>query len=489
MRQLFALILLALAPFPAQAQDAASTFVPMPTRAPRPFNELSFDRSPAPASPPAAVIAPKSPPAAATAPTPPAAAVIAPAPPPAAGTAPTPPPATAAAPALPPAAAATAPTPPPAAATAPPPPVEVRAPPASERPSPQTASISATAPPAPPESPRALNELPLDSGLPVVVRAGLAFIDVDGIDENREIFPATVDLRLSWVDLRLRFPAEDAPIGYREWRGDAVTAQLETMWSPEIGLANLRGEPTRQSRSLRLYPDGRVELLRRVTGTFGSQLDVRRFPFDRQQLQAELVSQDETADKVILDYRQDDLLFSRADPGIEIAGWTVASINLIRAPLSGWYGESYSRLRVALEVDRRAIETVPALFVPLLASLLIPLLAVWLNRSKNGEFEIKAFELTNIVIGGLFAIIALNFTINSERSILASSANTVSLLFGLNYLALAAALVINVCLFRFNVVRVLAGRHVQQETVNFIIWALPVAVIATAAALILIAAA
>ena len=206
-------------------------------------------------------------------------------------------------------------------------------------------------------------------------------------------------------------------------------------------------------------------------------------------MRVELVSQDETADKVILDYRQDDLLFSRADPGIEIAGWTLGAVNMTREPLAGWYGESYARLRVALEVDRRAIETVPALFVPLLASLLIPLLAIWLNPSNNGEFEIKAFEMTNIVIGGLFAIIALNFTINSERSILASSANTVSMLLGLNYLALAAALVIIVCLFRFNVVRAIAGRHVQHETARYITWALPIAIAATALALILIAAA
>jgi hypothetical protein len=343
--------------------------------------------------------------------------------------------------------------------------------------------------PAPAQAHQALTALPLDSGLPLVVRAGLAFVDVEAIDENKESFTGTVDLRLSWLDLRWRYPAQEAPIGYREWRGEAATAQLATIWHPEIGLLNLRGEPTRQSWSLRLYPNGRVELLRRTSGTFGSPLDVQRFPFDRQQLQVELVSQDETADKLTLDYRQDDLLFSRADPDIAIGGWTIGAVNLIRAPLAGWYGESYARLRVALEVDRRAIETVPALFVPLLASLLIPLLAIWLNRSNNGEFEIKAFELTAIVIGGLFAVIALNFTINAERSILASSANTVSLLFGLNYLALASALVINVCLFRFNTVRAVAGRHVQHEAFVYITWALPIAIAATALALILIAAA
>jgi hypothetical protein len=49
--------------------------------------------------------------------------------------------------------------------------------------------------------------------------------------------------------------------------------------------------------------------------------------------------------------------------------------------------------------------------------------------------------------------------------------------------------VINVSLFRFNAVRAVAGRHVQHEAFRYITWALPVAIGATALALILIAAA
>lgn len=352
----------------------------------------------------------------------------------------------------------------------------------------QPAPAAVPAAPAPPEA-RPLTALPVDSGLPVVVRAGLAFVAIDGIDENEETFAATVDLRLTWIDLRLRYPATETPAGYREWRGEALAAQLATMWSPEIGLANLRGDPSRESRSLRLYPDGRVELLRRVSGSFASPLDVRRFPFDRQALAVELVSQDETANQVVLDYRQDDLAFSRADPGIAIPGWDLGVVSLARDPLPGWYGESYARLRVSLDIGRRAIDTVPGLFVPLLASLLIPLLGTWLNDLRDGEFHIEAFEFTNILIGGLFAVIALSFTVYSERSILASGVNTVSMLFALNFAALAIAILINVAIVHFNAPRRLAGRHVQHETFTFILWALPVALGACAAALILIAAA
>lgn len=338
-------------------------------------------------------------------------------------------------------------------------------------------------------APMALTDLPLDSGLPVVVRAGAAFAEVDQVDENTEQFTGVVDVRLQWNDRRLAFPASEAPTGFREWRGEAAAATLATIWSPDIALSNLKGEPTAESQSLRIFTNGRVELLRRVSGTFGSPMDVRRFPFDRQYLVVELVSRRDNAARVQLDYRQDDLAFSRPDPGIDIAGWTVGLIELARDPLPGWYGETYSRLRVALDVKRLPAETIPGLFVPLLACLLIPLLATWLNSVDNGEFKTEAFELTNIIIGGLFAVIALNFTVNSERSILSGGDNTVSWMFGLNYLTLAAALGINVALFRMNLLRRLAGRHVQHEFFVYITWALPLAVGASALALILIAAA
>lgn len=351
------------------------------------------------------------------------------------------------------------------------------------QPAPATATSASTAPPG-----QTMTDVPLDKGLPVMVRPGLVFGDVEGIDENAQQFAGTVDIRLQWQDLRLRYPAEEAPVGFKEYRGDAATARMAEIWSPDVGIGNMVGDPTAESRSLRMYPDGRVELMRRVTGLFKSPLDVSRFPFDRQNLVVELVSRRESADKMVFDFRQDDLTFSRPDPSVKADGWDVGLVSLTRDPLAGWYGETYSRLRVALEMQRRPADTIPGLFIPLFASLLIPLLATWLNRAKAGEFQTEAFELTNIVIGGLFAVIALNFTVNTDRAILATGNNTVSLLFGLNYLTLAISLLVNVALFRFNVVRAVAGRHMQHEVFLYLTWALPLIVASTAAALMLSAA-
>ena len=352
----------------------------------------------------------------------------------------------------------------------------------------QTQSLAT--PPEPPLSAPAPQPttLPLGAGLPVVVRTGLSFVDVEAIDENAQTYAATVDLRLRWKDARLAYPPSDAPTGYQEWRGEAATDKLAEIWTPDVDLANRVDDPSADSRSLRIFPDGQVEMLRRVTAVYKAPLDVTTFPFDHQALPVEIVSRGEPADRVSLDYRQEDLEFSRARAGLNLDGWAIGRVTLTRDPLAGWYGETYSRLRAALDVGRDAGSTVAGLFIPLLASLLIPLLATWLQSAKNGEFQTEAFELTNIVIGGLFAVIALNFTVNTDRAILANGQNTVAMLFGLNYVTLALALGINIALFRFNAVRALAGRHVQHEAFTFITWALPLTVAATAVAIVLIAA-
>jgi hypothetical protein len=106
---------------------------------------------------------------------------------------------------------------------------------------------------------------------------------------------------------------------------------------------------------------------------------------------------------------------------------------------------------------------------------------------REGEFQVEAFELGNLIVGGLFAVIALNFTLNSEYGTLGATDNTVRRLFALNYVALALSLIINLTLFRFNLPMRWFGRYVQEQVFFFLSWAVPVLVLATALAFLLIA--
>ena len=106
---------------------------------------------------------------------------------------------------------------------------------------------------------------------------------------------------------------------------------------------------------------------------------------------------------------------------------------------------------------------------------------------EEGEFQIEAFEQANVIVGGLFAVIALNFTLNAGYGMLGSTDNTVRRLFTLNYLALGLSLLINLTLFRFNLPMRWFGRYVQEQVYLFLSWAVPLLVLATALAFLLIA--
>jgi hypothetical protein len=324
------------------------------------------------------------------------------------------------------------------------------------------------------EKASSLLSIPLGKGLPVVVNTALSFQALEEFDEAKGTFEATSDLRLSWVDPRLTYPASEVLHGYKEYRMSAAEEQLVKIWTPSIGFVNRLGEPSMTERRLRIYPNGRVETIARTKAVYKTHVDVARFPFDQQKLQIELQVKEDTVETVDLDYLSDDLLFSRPGKRVELAGWELGLVNLKREMIAGWNGDRYAKVIAGLNVRRDASTTIATIFIPLFASLLIPFLATWMNRAEKDGFEIEGFELANFIIGGLFAVIALSFTIDSTFPLLSKSDNTVSRLIGLNFMALAIGVIITVIFYRYRLPARWFGPYVQQEMFKFLVWAFPV---------------
>jgi hypothetical protein len=334
-----------------------------------------------------------------------------------------------------------------------------------------------------------LDTLPTGKGLPVLVKVGVAFVAVEAFNENTSSFKATVDVRLRWEDPRLRRPPAEASEPPRSYRGAEAQAQMAKIWVPNAEIINQRAKPTYMASGLRIYSDGQVELITRTTAEFTTPFDVERFPFDRQKLRIEVAIRDRMTDAVALQYDQNDLDFSRNAASANLDGWNLVLVNLRSEPLAGWNGALHSRVAAALEITRQPGAIIAAVFIPLFASLLIPLLSIWLNRVDDGRFRIETYELVNIIIGGLFAVIALNFTVNSLYQVLSTGDNPVSRLFALNYVTLAVGLLVNILIFRFGLVERWFGRYVQEQLYLFLIWAIPLLVLTMAGAIVLVAVA
>lgn len=329
--------------------------------------------------------------------------------------------------------------------------------------------------------------LPRDKGLPITVQAGASVLSIESFDENTGTLRATVDLRLRWNDSRLAAPADAGGAPPETLRGAAAEARMKDIWIPPVRIANQTGEALRSEYGLRIYPSGPAELLRRVTADFTVGVDVQRFPFDRQKLTIEITADTLTTAEMQLRFDQSDIDYSRPSANAELAGWSIGLIDLKSAPLPGWYNGSHARIVAALDIKRQPGLVVASIFIPLLASLLIPLLAIWLNSMEDGVFQVDTYEMVNIIIGGLFAVIALNFTVYSSYTVLSVGDNTVNRLFALNYIGLASALFVNIVFSRFNVIARLFGPYVQEQAYVTLMWTIPTLILVLATAFMLAA--
>jgi hypothetical protein len=353
------------------------------------------------------------------------------------------------------------------------------------------ASASAPAPPpaeAAKDDGEDLTTLPVGKGLPIGVRVGVYYLDVKSFDDTKGEFEATTDLRLRWSDLRQSFPLSEELRGYKEWLFGPADKKLEGMWSPHVDVANRIDQPSFLVRRLRIFADGEVELIVRTTAKHKINIDASRFPFDRQHLMLDLIVRDHDTGEVELGTQADDVEYSRPARDLKLDNWKPGIVDLEPSEVQGWDGDRYSRIAVALDMDRDPMGALAPVFIPLVASLLIPLLATWMNKTnEEGDFEIEAFELANVVIGGLFSVIALSFAIYSAYGVIAGGDNTVTRLFALNYVSLALALGVVVLFFRFNLPKRLFGPHIQAELFRFVLWGLPTLSAATSVAFILAA--
>lgn len=336
----------------------------------------------------------------------------------------------------------------------------------------------------------ALSTVPMSTKMarPVAVRVAMHIVDLKSFDDNSGTFEATADMRLTWDNPDLAYPIAEGLNGYKEWRASKAEVEIAKLWTPPMRIGNREGLPTFVERRLRIYPDGTVETITRTTAKYKTPIDVNKFPFDRQRLEFDIRVREETTNAVTLEHIQNDLDFSRPAKTVDLDGWDLGLMTLDRAIIKGWNGDRYSKITAALGVQRIPTSVVPVIFIPLFASLLIPLLVLWMNGIEDGEFKVDAFELANVMIGGLFSVIALGFTVSSTYTAVASGDNTVTRLFALNYCALAISLLVIILLYRFSIVQHLFNRYFQEEVFKAATWAVPVLTFATATAFVLVAA-
>jgi len=206
-----------------------------------------------------------------------------------------------------------------------------------------------------PDPARRKVDLPPDRHGPVPVLVDFFLLDIASVNGAAETFGASLYFDVKWKDSRMAFDAAKFGADRALYPGAAADTQLEQMWSPQVDVANISGDPQVVDRTLTIFADGTVEYEVRLAGEFSSSMELSRFPFDRQRLSVKLESFLWNKDEVqLVASSGDDPRTGRrhVNESLVVRDWNLLSVSSAVDTERYVTGDGYSRFTSTIEVQR-----------------------------------------------------------------------------------------------------------------------------------------
>lgn len=224
---------------------------------------------------------------------------------------------------------------------------------------------------------------------PVVVRAGFDLRDINEIDDEAEIFEFEGVLTLEWRDDRQAFDPAAEGVHEKLYQGAFQFNEVFTGWFPQVVLVNESGLYEKNGVLLRVRPDGSLRLVETVNAAAKTDLDLRAYPFDRQQLEAvfEVLGFDEE-EVVLQPTAAGSVLAPSGAAELRVPQWHLervgTSIRSLRAPHAGSRGVA-STFVVRIDVERKSLFMIRLVVAPLFLIVVLSWSVFWMDQSSLGD--------------------------------------------------------------------------------------------------------
>lgn len=218
------------------------------------------------------------------------------------------------------------------------------------------------------------------------VHTAFHLIDINEIDDGKETFEFTGILSLKWTDSRLAFDPEEAGTKEKVYTGEFQFNEASPGWYPEVVLLNTAGLYETRGIVLRQGPDGTCHLVQTIYAAAESKLDLRRYPFDRQRLEAVFKVLGFGPEEVV--FAEDPDLPNNHYGGIRIPQWKfkgmAAGSRTVEVPF-GNGAEEASQFTLSMDVQRERGHIYRLLVVPLFIIVFLSWSVFWMDRSSLGD--------------------------------------------------------------------------------------------------------
>lgn len=242
---------------------------------------------------------------------------------------------------------------------------------------------------------RLVSERPDPSGEPTLVTLSILIFDIDEIDDVNQRFSVDMFTMVAWHDSRLALP-EDESVGLTR------SVPLDKIWTPQGIVVNDRGLREQLPLTADIDDLGNVVSRQRLSGELAVPLELKNFPFDKQQLPIDVVSYQNSPDEVRFLVNTD----IRGDAGsFSAAGWRMRIIE----PEYGEFtipatGIVRPRLTYYVEAQRDAKYYLLTMFFPMSLIVFMSWTVFWLQpdlvKTRIG-----------LSTGSIFSLLAMGFSI------------------------------------------------------------------------------
>jgi len=231
----------------------------------------------------------------------------------------------------------------------------------------------------------ALFDLPPEDA-PLTLQFAFRLLALHAIDDEAETFSFTGIVTLVWKDVRQAFDPEIEGVAEKFLHGAYQFNELTPNWFPQLVLTNATEIDDPQGTMLRVAPDGTTTLVQTITAEARSRLNLRRYPFDRQRLEAFFEVLGFGENEVVL--TRDDGAGTQEMTNIQVPQWEVTGIAVSSgsaAPPRAGMDVQSSVLVLNLDVRRRPFFMLRLVILPLMLIVVLSWSVFWMDRSSLGD--------------------------------------------------------------------------------------------------------
>jgi len=235
---------------------------------------------------------------------------------------------------------------------------------------------------------------------PTRVSVGFFLSEVSDVDEQAETFEFEGILTLKWRDARLAFDPVEAGVPEKIYQGNYQFAEVFTRWWPQLILSNESGEFGSQGVLVRIQPDGALTLIQEINAVAEMPMELRRFPFDRQDFEAIFEVLGLGRNLVVLE--PDPETTGVREGGVNTPQWDLRDLRIRTHEYEPTYEDGHegtlSRLVVTLDMARRPGHMVRVVVLPLTLIVLLTFSVFWMDRESLGDrMDISFIGLLTLV--------------------------------------------------------------------------------------------